>query len=116
VKDKNGNLLADSHNILNKLKNCFSQLKDVHNVSDVRQIGIHTAEPFVPGPSHLGVDISNAKLKNCESPCSDQIEAELNQAEGDALLSVIHKLINSIWNKEELPDQWKDCIILPVHK
>jgi hypothetical protein len=29
---------------------------------------------------------------------------------------VIHKLINSIWNKEELPDQWKESIIVPVHK
>jgi hypothetical protein len=25
-------------------------------------------------------------------------------------------LINSIWNKEELPDQWKESIIVPVHK
>jgi hypothetical protein len=31
------------------------------------------------------------------------------------LLSVIHKLVNSIWNKEELPDQWKESII-PIHK
>jgi hypothetical protein len=32
------------------------------------------------------------------------------------LLSAIHELINSIWNKEELPDQWKESIILPIHK
>jgi hypothetical protein len=29
---------------------------------------------------------------------------------------LIHKLINSIWNKEELPDQWKESIIVPVQK
>jgi hypothetical protein len=29
---------------------------------------------------------------------------------------VIHKLINSVWNKEELPDQWKESIIVRVHK
>jgi hypothetical protein len=29
---------------------------------------------------------------------------------------VIHKLINSIWNKEELPDQWKESIIVSIHK
>jgi sorting nexin-29 len=29
---------------------------------------------------------------------------------------VIHKLVNSIWNKEELPDQWKESIIIPVRK
>jgi hypothetical protein len=26
------------------------------------------------------------------------------------------QLINSIWNKEELPDHWKESIIVPVHK
>jgi hypothetical protein len=31
-------------------------------------------------------------------------------------VSVIHKLITSIWNKEEMPDQWKESIIVPVHK
>jgi hypothetical protein len=23
---------------------------------------------------------------------------------------------NSVWNKEELPNQWKESIIIPVHK
>jgi hypothetical protein len=38
VKSENGDLLADSHNILNMWKNYFSQLLKVHRVSDVRQI------------------------------------------------------------------------------
>jgi hypothetical protein len=29
---------------------------------------------------------------------------------------VINKLINSIWNTEELPDRWKESIIAPIHK
>jgi hypothetical protein len=36
VKDENGDLLADSHNILNGWKNYFSQLFNVHRVSDAR--------------------------------------------------------------------------------
>jgi hypothetical protein len=36
VKDENGDLLADSHNILNRLKNFFSQLLKVHRVIEVR--------------------------------------------------------------------------------
>jgi hypothetical protein len=31
-------------------------------------------------------------------------------------VSVIHKLSTSIWNKEELPDQWKESIIVPIHQ
>jgi hypothetical protein len=111
VKDENGNFLADSHNILNRWKNYFSQLLNVHSVSDVRQTELHTAEPLVPGVTLLKVEIATAKLKKYKSPGSDQIAAELIQAGGEILLSAIHKLINSVWNKEELPDQWKESIM-----
>jgi hypothetical protein len=60
VKDENGDLLADSHNILNRWKNYFSQLLNIHNASDVRQIEVHMAEPLVPGPSRLEVEIAIA--------------------------------------------------------
>jgi hypothetical protein len=77
---------------------------------------IHTAEPRVPGPSHLEVETATTKLKNYKSPGSDQSPAELIQAGGEILVSVIHKHINSVWNKDELPDQWKESITVPVHK
>jgi hypothetical protein len=50
MKDENGDLLADSHNILNRCKKFFCQLLNVHRVSDVRKIEIHTAEPLLPDP------------------------------------------------------------------
>jgi hypothetical protein len=46
---------TDSNTILHRWKSYFSQLLNVHNFSDVRQIEIHTAEPVVPGPIHLEV-------------------------------------------------------------
>jgi hypothetical protein len=33
VKDENGDLLADSHNVLNRWKNYFFQLLNLHNVN-----------------------------------------------------------------------------------
>jgi hypothetical protein len=35
MKDENGDLLADSHNILNWRKNYFSQLMTLHRASDI---------------------------------------------------------------------------------
>jgi hypothetical protein len=32
------------------------------------------------------------------------------------LLSAIHKPIDSIWNKGQLPDQWKETVIVSIHK
>jgi hypothetical protein len=116
VREENGDLLEDSYNILNKWKNYFFYLLNEHNVSDVRQIEIHTAEPLVSDTSHLEVDISIANLKKCKSPGSDQILAELIEAGGETLVSVIHKLIKTTWNKEGLPDQRKESVIVPVHK
>jgi hypothetical protein len=59
----NGDLLADSHSISNRWKNYFSQVLNVHRVSDVRQIEIHTAEQLVPEPSLSEVEIAIEKLK-----------------------------------------------------
>jgi hypothetical protein len=64
VKDENGDLLADSNNIVNSWKSYFSQLLNVHDVSGVRQIEIQTAEPLISDPNHLEVDISIASWKS----------------------------------------------------
>jgi hypothetical protein len=42
VKDENDDLLVDAHSILNRWTNYFSQLLNVHNVSGVRHIEVHT--------------------------------------------------------------------------
>jgi len=50
-KDENGDLLVDSHNILNRWKDNFSQLLNPHGVNDVRQTEMHAAEPLLPESS-----------------------------------------------------------------
>ncbi|PNF14347.1 hypothetical protein B7P43_G05571 [Cryptotermes secundus] len=117
VKDENGDLLADSHNILNRWKNYFSQLLNARRVSDVRQIEIHTDDQLVPDHnSPFDVKSAIAKLKRYKLPGSDQIPGELDQAGGEILCCKIHKPIISIWHKEKPPDQWKESITVPVHK
>jgi hypothetical protein len=68
MKDENGDLLADSNNVFKYVEEPIYKLLNVHNVSDVMQIEVHTTEPLVPGPSHLEVEIAIAKLKsiNCQ--------------------------------------------------
>jgi hypothetical protein len=77
---------------------------------------MYTAELLVPYPSPLEVEIAVATLKRYKSLHCDQIPAELIQGESETLWPDIHKLINSIWNEEELPDQWKESVIVPVYK
>jgi hypothetical protein len=89
---------------LNRWKNYFSQLWNVHRDSDVRKAEIRAAEPLAPDPSPSEAEIATVKLKTYKSSGSDQIPAELIQAGGEILRSKTHKLINCIWNKEKLPD------------
>jgi hypothetical protein len=39
----------------------------------------------------------------------------LNKAGGETLCSEIHRFVCSVWNKE-LPQQWKESNIIPIHK
>jgi hypothetical protein len=74
------------------------------------------AESLVPGPSRLEVETAFAKLKKYKSPGSDQIPAELIQAGSEILMSAIHKLINSVWNKEELPINGRSLLLYQFTK
>ena len=58
VKDEKGDLVADSHSIVARWRNYFSQLFNVHGVKDVRQAEIHTAELLVPEPSATEVELA----------------------------------------------------------
>ena len=70
----------------------------------------------MPEPSAFEVELAIEKLKNYKSPGTDQIPAELIKTIGTTIRCEIHKLIISIWNKEKLPDEWKESIIVTIYK
>jgi hypothetical protein len=77
---------------------------------------MRAAESLVPEPNSLEAEIAIEKLKRYKPTGTNQIPAELIQAGGTALRSKIHKLINSIRNKEEFRQQWKKSITVPIYK
>jgi hypothetical protein len=100
VKEEKGDQLADPHKILNRWKNYFCQLLNVHGAGGVRQTETHTAEPFVPQPRASEVEVAIGELKRYKSPGLGQIPAELIQAERETLRSEIHKLIKLFGKKK----------------
>jgi len=82
-------LVTDCHSILARWRNHFSQLFNVHGISDVRQTNIHTAEPLVPEPNALEVEMDIEKLKRHKPPSIYQIPAELIKAGGRTIHSEI---------------------------
>ena len=109
-------MFTHCHSILATWRKHFAQLCNVCGVNDVRQTKIHAEEPLVPKTSAFEVEVATEKLKRHKSPGIDQIPAELIKAGGRTIRCEIYKLINSIWKKEELPEEWKESIIVPKHK
>jgi len=116
VQDEKRDLVSGPHSILARWSNHFSQLFNIRGVSDFRQTEIHTAVLLVPKSSAFDVERATEELKRHKSPGTDQIPAELIKAEGKKIRPEIHKLINSVWNKEELPEEWKESITVLMYK
>jgi len=62
------------------------------------------------------IELVIGKPKSHQSPRTDQIPPEFIKAGGRTICYEIHELINSMWNKEELPEQWKQSITVPICK
>jgi len=116
VKDEKDDLVVDSHSILARWRNSFAQPLNVHGVNEIGQAETHTAEPLVPETSVFEVELDIENLKNHKSPGIDQIPAELIKAGGSTIRREIFKLIISIWNKERMPEEWKESILVPIYK
>jgi hypothetical protein len=77
---------------LNRWKNFFNQVLEVRGIHDVRQMDTYNWSISAIG-----------KLKSYKYLGSAQILANFIKVGGETLYSEIHKLICSIWSKEELP-------------
>jgi hypothetical protein len=91
----------------------FLSAIELYGVNDVRQTEIHTAEPLVPELSDCEVEVTAEKLKRHKSPGTDQIVAIKGGVEQFALKSIN---INSNWNKQEFPKEWKESNNVSVYK
>ena len=107
-------MVTDSHSVLACCDH-FSQLLNVHGVSDVRRTEMHIAERLVPESSAFE-EMAIEKQKRRKSPDIDQFSADLIEAGCRTFRFEFHKSLNSIWNKEELPEEWKESIILSTYK
>jgi len=56
------------------------------------------------------------KQKGHKSAGTDQTPAEMIKAGDRTICSKIHKLINSLWKKDKLPEERKESITVPIYK
>jgi len=69
----------------------------------------------VPEPSTFEFEMAIEKLKRHKSPGTDQIPAELFKVGCRTIRSETNKLITALWNMEELLEEWKESVIVPIY-
>jgi hypothetical protein len=67
----------------------------------------------VTEPSDFEFAMATEKIKRHKSPCIDPIPADLTKAGSRTIRTEIHKLVNSVWNMEGLPEE---SLIIPIYK
>ena len=78
------------------------------------QTELHTTELMVPEVSALEDEMAIENLKDT-SQGINQIPAELMETGCRIIRYENHRIFNSIWNKEELPEEWKGSIIVTIY-
>jgi hypothetical protein len=66
------------------------------------------------GASNVVVTFTQHGKLNASNYGTTVCPAELIKAGSRSILSEIHKLFNLIWITEELPEEWKESITVPI--
>ena len=71
IRNERGDLQADPTKIIDVWKSYLDKLLNVHNGEQIEEFETYTAEPWIPEPSEIEVEMSIKKLKNFKSPGID---------------------------------------------
>ena len=116
IKDKDGKLLTDSEQVLNRWKthtaNMYNKPEDQ---SDRRRL-LHRRTEDKPTPLVKEVWEAIKKLKNQKSPGCDGIPAELWKATGQSGIRLMHMICNMIWRTRQSPTEWTKLVLVPIPK
>ncbi|CAF4739673.1 unnamed protein product, partial [Rotaria sp. Silwood2] len=114
IQDKNGKLLTNSRNQLDRWREYFSELLNVNSVVDPHVID-HISTPVTPTaeqdrqnePLTLE-EISQAlkQMKNRKAPSNYDISTDILKAGELPVLKWLHEIFVDIWQNEEIVDDW----------
>lgn len=120
IKNKEGLLLGDQEDILERWAEYYEELLNKEETrTDYEQKPTEatdkdTEENDPPKLDEIKEIIRS--LKNNKSPGADNIMAELFKYGGEEMHKKIHELICKIWEEEQMPKEWSQAIICPIHK
>src|SRR6218665_2880143 len=120
VKGENGGVLNEPTEVRKRWKEYFDKLyNDPSEVDEEYLANIDERRNYedIPDLGEDEVEAAIRKLKQRKATEPDNITTEELQPGTDGVgVRAMHRLCQAVWDKEELPAQWKRSIIIPIHK
>lgn len=117
VKDKQGNMVTNEKDISKRWIEYFSELLEANEPEGELEYNYpDTVENEMPIPTAEEIQDIISKLKNNKASGEDEIYAEFIKKGGQELVFRTTHLIQQIWERETIPDEWRVALITPILK
>lgn len=114
---KNDEIVIEKSKVLDIWKDYFQDLlngeEDTEGFSSPTYLNV---QPNIEDPTVEEIQEIIKTMKNNKAPGEDGICAEILKAGGIELAKKLHKIILQVWEREDIPEDWRNAIIIPIHK
>ena len=119
IKDKGGKLLTTERETMERWKEHFTEVlnrPEPEIRADVVTDGVLELDVNTSYITKEEIVLSLRDLKNNKATGIDNIAAEVLKVDIDTTASEMEKLFREIWDAEEVPDEWKQGLIVKLPK
>ena len=119
IKDKTGKLLTTERETMERWKEHFTEVlnrPEPEIRADVVTDGVLELDVNTSYITKEEIVLSLRDLKNNKATGIDNIAAEVLKVDIDTTASEMEKLFREIWDAEEVPDEWKQGLIVKLPK
>ncbi|XP_046987275.1 uncharacterized protein LOC124582722 [Schistocerca americana] len=115
MKHETGIILHDHGKIIHRWLNYFEKLLNEENVRVKTEEG-GANEGLTMDISRGEVERAVEKMKNGKAVGADEILAEVWKCLGKKGVELLWDLMKKIWRQEEMADEWRTCVLIPIFK
>ena len=120
MKDKDGNVMTDEESVLRIWKDYYMGLmnEEHERYRERRENGGERERVYmeVESISREEVRENKQRMKNGKAVGPDDILVEVWTCLGESALKFLTKLYNITMESERMPEEWRDCMLMPIFK
>ena len=119
IKDKGGKLITTEGAIVKRWKEHFTKVLshlEPETLADVDTEGVRVLDLTTGYITKEEIKATLKTLKNNKATGTDNIAAEVLKADVDTTATEMEKLFRAVWDTEEVPEEWKEGLIVKLPK